>query len=72
MKLLRIGNSGKEKPAVLDNDGKFRDLSSIIKDLDSVNLNFKTLSKLHGLDLSSLRKQFEPCRLIQNQNSSIF
>ena len=54
MKLLRIGNSGKEKPAVLDNDGKFRDLSSIIKDLDSVNLNFKTLSKLHGLDLSSL------------------
>ena len=54
MKLLRIGNSGKEKPAVLDNDGKFRDLSSIIKDLDSVNLNFKTLSKLQGLDLSSL------------------
>tara|TARA_B100000965_G_scaffold67001_1_gene52520 strand:- start:483 stop:1325 length:843 start_codon:yes stop_codon:yes gene_type:complete len=54
MKLLRIGNSGKEKPAVLDNDGKFRDLSSIIKDLDSVNLNFKTLSKLQGLDISSL------------------
>jgi len=54
MKLLRLGNSGKEKPAVLDNDGKFRDLSSIIKDLDSVNLNFKTLSKLQGLDISSL------------------
>ena len=54
MKLLRIGNSGKEKPAVLDKDGKFRDLSSIIKDLDSVNLNFKTLSKLQGLDISSL------------------
>ena len=54
MKLLRIGNLGKERPAALDNDGIFRDLSSIIKDLDPENLNFKTLSKLQELDLSSL------------------
>ena len=28
MKFLRIGIKGKEKPAVLDKDGKIRDLSS--------------------------------------------
>ncbi len=32
MKFLRIGNYGREKPAVLDKDGKIRDLSSKIKD----------------------------------------
>ena len=54
MKLLRIGDLGKEKPVALDSNEKYRDLSSIIKDLDSENLNLKTLSKLQGLDLSSL------------------
>ena len=28
MKLLRVGNKGNEKPAVLDKDGKIRDISS--------------------------------------------
>ena len=32
MKFLRIGNKGDEKPAILDKDGKIRDLSSQIKD----------------------------------------
>ena len=34
MKFLRIGTKGKEKPAVLDKDGKIRDLSSKIKDFN--------------------------------------
>ena len=54
MKLLRVGEKGKEKPAILDINNVIRDLSSIIKDLDPENLNFKTLSKLQELDLSSL------------------
>ena len=33
MKLLRIGKKGREKPAILDNDSNFRDLSTIINDL---------------------------------------
>ena len=41
MKLLRVGNKGKEKPALLDNKGKIRDISSYIKDLNPENLNFK-------------------------------
>ena len=54
MKLLRIGNKNQEKPAVLDADGKIRDLSSHIKDLDKENLNFDVLYKLKNIDLPSL------------------
>ena len=35
MKLLRIVVKGKEKPAALDKNGKIRDLSSHITDLNS-------------------------------------
>ena len=34
MKLLRVGEKGKEKPAILDTDGKIRDISSHINDLN--------------------------------------
>jgi len=54
MKLLRIGNLGKEKPVVLDKDGKYRDLSSHVEDLNPNNLNFETFSKIKDLDHSSL------------------
>ena len=54
MKLLRVGQKGKEKPGVLDKDGKIRDISSHVKDLNPENLNFETMSKLQSVDLSSL------------------
>jgi 2-keto-4-pentenoate hydratase/2-oxohepta-3-ene-1,7-dioic acid hydratase in catechol pathway len=54
MKLLRIGSLGKEKPVVLDKDGRYKDLSSYIEDLDPNSLNFETFSKIQGLDHSSL------------------
>ena len=54
MKLLRLGEKGEEKPAALDKNGKLRDISSLIKDLNPEFLNFETISKLEGLDLSSL------------------
>ena len=54
MKLCRIGKIGKEKPAILDNDGKIRDISSHVKDLNPNHLNFSTISKLQSTDLSSL------------------
>ena len=56
MKLLRIGKKGKEKPAALDNDGKIRDLSDQIEDLNPDTLNFETLSKLQKLDLKNLNE----------------
>ena len=46
MKLLRVGQKGKEKPAALDKDGKIRDISSHIKDLNPHHLNFDAISKL--------------------------
>ena len=54
MKLLRVGSKGKEKPAILDIDGKIKDISSHIKDLNPENLNFETISKIQSFDLSKL------------------
>jgi len=54
MKLLRVGQKRKEKPAALDKNGKIRDLSSNIKDLNPKNLNFETISKLNKFDLETL------------------
>ena len=54
MKLLRVGSKGKEKPAILDVDGKIRDISSHIKDLNPENLNFETFLKIQSFDLSKL------------------
>jgi len=54
MKLLRVGEKGREKPAALDNNGKIRDISSHIKDLNPSTLNFETISKIQNMDLSSL------------------
>jgi len=54
MKFLRVGKKGNEKPAVLDKDGKIRDISSQVKDLNPDYLNFDSLSKLQSIDLSSL------------------
>ena len=33
MKLVRYGNPGKEKPGMVDAEGKLRDLSAVIKDI---------------------------------------
>ena len=54
MKLLRVGEKGKEKPAILDSHGKIRDISSHINDLNPENLNFETMSKIQSADTSSL------------------
>jgi len=54
MKLLRVGNKGKEKPAALDTNSKIRDLSSVIKDLTPDNLTHSTIEKLKSLDLKNL------------------
>ena len=56
MKLLRVGEIGKEVPAILDNENTIRDLSKILKDFNPDNLNFATLDKIRGLDLRSLPK----------------
>ena len=54
MKLLRVGEKGGEKPAILDINNVTRDLSSIIKDFDRENLKIDTISKLKNLNLKTL------------------
>jgi len=54
MKLLRLGEKGKEKPAIIDGNGKIRDISSHVSDLNPHNLNFETISKIQSIDTSIL------------------
>ena len=54
MKLIRHGSSGQEKPGILDADGSFRDLSSIVTDIDGESLSPDSLSSLDQVDLMSL------------------
>ncbi|EPT4467105.1 TPA: fumarylacetoacetate hydrolase family protein [Klebsiella aerogenes] len=54
MKLLRFGNPGSERPGVLDNDGRLRDLSQYINDLRGDALLPESLARLRNLDLYSL------------------
>jgi len=56
MKLLRIGKISQEVPAAIDKNGKFRNLSSIIKDLNPENINFETLDKLKKINLENLEE----------------
>ena len=46
MKLCRIGEIGKEKPAIIDKDNNYRDLSSLITDFNPETLNFDTINKI--------------------------
>ena len=46
MKLCRIGDLDKEKPAIIDKDNKYRDLSSIIDDFNPETLNFENIKKI--------------------------
>ena len=54
MKLLRYGPIGKEKPGILDAEGKIRDLSSVIPELDGSAIGPKALDKLRKLKLDKL------------------
>jgi len=54
MKFLRVGPKNKEKPAILDQNGKIRDISSLIKDFNPENSNFETINKLNKINLETL------------------
>jgi ureidoglycolate lyase len=54
VKLLRYGPKGREKPGVLDRDGRIRDLSTHVPDIAGSALLPDSLKKLAALDLNSL------------------
>ena len=46
MRLVRYGRPGKEKPGLIDDEGKLRDLSGVIDDIGPEQLSDKALRKL--------------------------
>ena len=54
MKLVRYGRSGREKPGLIDADGKLRDLSGIIDDIGPEQLSDKALARLARIKPASL------------------
>jgi 2,4-didehydro-3-deoxy-L-rhamnonate hydrolase len=66
MKLVRYGPAGKEKPGLVDADGKLRDLSRKVKDIGPDTLAPAKLKELAKLDPARLplvkgRPRFGPC-----------
>ena len=59
MKLLRVGEFGQEKIAVLDENNLIKDLSDKIEDLSSDTLNSEYLEKIKDIDLSK-QKEIHP------------
>ena len=54
MKLLRVGDKGKEIPAIVDGENNYRDLSSLADDLKPSTLNFEIFKKIKDSDISKL------------------
>jgi len=54
MKLVRYGQPGKEKPGLIDNEGKLRDLSAVVKDIGPDQLGDAALAKLRKLKIDKL------------------
>ena len=54
MKLTRVGAPGAERPALIDDNGKLRDLSGVVADIGGNVLNRKGLESLRRQNVASL------------------
>jgi len=54
MKLMRVGQPGREKPAILDAEGKVRDLSAHVKDIGGEAISPEGLKKIAAIDVGTL------------------
>lgn len=54
MKLVRYGDSGSEKPGLIDAQGQLRDLSGEVADISGAMLSDESLSRLRAIDPASL------------------
>ena len=55
MKLVRYGAPGREKPGIIDADGKIRDLSRVVKDIDGAMLASGGLNKIKKANLKRMK-----------------
>ncbi|MFJ2331332.1 fumarylacetoacetate hydrolase family protein [Pseudomonas helleri] len=54
MKLLRYGEKGQERPALLDNNGDLRDLSAVVTDIAGEALSPQSIARLQDIDPATL------------------
>jgi 2,4-didehydro-3-deoxy-L-rhamnonate hydrolase len=54
MKLVRYGNPGREKPGLIDEDGKLRDLSSVVPDIGPAQLGEAALARIRKANPAKL------------------
>ncbi|KQQ83719.1 2-hydroxyhepta-2,4-diene-1,7-dioate isomerase [Xanthomonas sp. Leaf131] len=54
MKLVRVGAPGQERPGLIDNEGRIRDLSGVIDDVAGEHITNAGLDKLRALDVATL------------------
>ena len=76
MRLLRHGEFGKEKPGILDQDGKIRDLSEHITDINGENINDEGLKTPmgHKFEINNVmsiykKGKMRDCNQVENNNS---
>jgi 2-keto-4-pentenoate hydratase/2-oxohepta-3-ene-1,7-dioic acid hydratase in catechol pathway len=62
MKLMRVGELGQEKPAILDGNGKIRDLSGHVADIGGAAISPEGLKKIAALNLETL-PELQPGRI---------
>jgi len=66
MKLLRFRKDNLIQPGILDNENKVRNVSSLVKDWNNVNISEENLNRIKNTDLSSMpiveeNITFAPC-----------
>ena len=54
MKLVRYGQPGKEKPGLIDAEGRLRDLSALVPDISPAQLSDKVLTRLAKVNAAKL------------------
>jgi len=63
MKLIRHGAKGAEKPALVDAQGRLRDLSGVLPDITAAALSPHSLQRLRDIDPASLPLVDKPGRI---------
>ena len=56
MKLLRVGDPGRERPALIDREGMLRDLSAVVKDINGAAVAPEGLARIASYDVATLPK----------------
>lgn len=65
MKLVRYGCQGRERPGLVDADGRLRDLSSHLEDIDGAALAPEVLARLAAIDTRRLPEVATPVRPVR-------